>query len=403
MQSSVDARRSTSASTDRQCGAAVFILFWPVLAPRHELMMRSLATAGWSVRALAWDRGGSRYRPSGAPFDQWTWIEQRFGGWGPAALFSLARLYWKMWTRLRRGAPGEVVVITHLGLLGFTLLTKRRCVYDAMEMFTVDVPLHFPRLLRPAARIAIAATEGFLAARAALITTIDSREGWLERRYRRLGPPVEVFWNVPARADDPVDVVANPFPSDRKVVVYVGGLMPHQGLRIAIEAAARTSLAHPEVLFAFIGALKDDAAEVEQLIQSSGAGGHVTLLDRMGYREMLGYLKFAAVAIAPAQRARTAEHVSRGNGRKFFSYMQAGLPIVAPDFGEIGSLVAEVGCGVRTDTSDPNAIADAVIGLLEDPRLAQQLGRRGREAFENRFNWEADAPRFLAALESVGL
>lgn len=64
----------------------------------------------------------------------------------------------------------------------------------------------------------------------------------------------------------------------------------------------------------------------------------------------------------------------------------AGLPVVTTATGDIAAMVrrGETGCIVPPE--DPLAIAEAVIGLLEDPERAQQLARHAREEAE-RYTW----------------
>ncbi len=81
---------------------------------------------------------------------------------------------------------------------------------------------------------------------------------------------------------------------------------------------------------------------------------------------------------------------------KLFEYMAAGLPVVSVDLPHWREMLAEYADVVMwVDSHDPRAIADAIIYLLDHPDEAEARGRRGREAVETRFNWEAESQKLL--------
>ena len=83
-----------------------------------------------------------------------------------------------------------------------------------------------------------------------------------------------------------------------------------------------------------------------------------------------------------------------------FDYMLAGLPVIAPDFApEIAFILRESGAGVLLDTGDVDALSSAMQKLIEDPAAAAEIGRRGQQAVYDRYNWEADADKLVAAYE----
>ena len=65
--------------------------------------------------------------------------------------------------------------------------------------------------------------------------------------------------------------------------------------------------------------------------------------------------------------------------------MAAGRPIVVTDVGENAAIVEGGSCGRVVPPRDPQAIADAVCGLLSRPEEAAAMGGRARARFEDRF------------------
>jgi glycosyltransferase involved in cell wall biosynthesis len=82
---------------------------------------------------------------------------------------------------------------------------------------------------------------------------------------------------------------------------------------------------------------------------------------------------------------------------KVFDYMAAGRPVLLAIDGVIRDLVEGARAGVFVRPGNPDAMADAILELQADPKLAGEMGRRGREAIEQEFA-RAD---LAAAMESA--
>lgn len=89
---------------------------------------------------------------------------------------------------------------------------------------------------------------------------------------------------------------------------------------------------------------------------------------------MLAHLHYAKIGLALHQNEHIYPYVSAGNGRKLFSYMQAGIAIIAPKFGEIGKSVADAKCGVLINSEDVKEVANTIIQLLSDPQEMREVG-----------------------------
>jgi glycosyltransferase involved in cell wall biosynthesis len=77
--------------------------------------------------------------------------------------------------------------------------------------------------------------------------------------------------------------------------------------------------------------------------------------------------------------------------------MAAGAPVVATNVSGIPELVQDEVNGLLIEPEDPHALADALIRLHEDPKLARRLTANARHTVHDRFDGERLA-RDLAAL-----
>ena len=61
-------------------------------------------------------------------------------------------------------------------------------------------------------------------------------------------------------------------------------------------------------------------------------------------------------------------------------------PVVATDVGGMREVVSDGVSGILVPPGEITAIADALIGLLEDPQLGARMGKAGRTLVQDRFD-----------------
>lgn len=84
---------------------------------------------------------------------------------------------------------------------------------------------------------------------------------------------------------------------------------------------------------------------------------------------------------------------------RLFEYMAAGLAILAPSYSpEIVKILEAEDVGLSADFERPSEIADAIAWCVENPEQVAAMGERARRAYRERYTWEHEAERLLAAM-----
>lgn len=86
---------------------------------------------------------------------------------------------------------------------------------------------------------------------------------------------------------------------------------------------------------------------------------------------------------------------------KLYEYMAAGLPVIASDFPFWRKIIESVGCGLLADPLNPRSVADQIQWILTHPKEAEEMGKRGLAAVQDRFNWNLEIPNLLRVYEEV--
>ena len=81
--------------------------------------------------------------------------------------------------------------------------------------------------------------------------------------------------------------------------------------------------------------------------------------------ELLDWVASADIVAMPIQPSTLNHRLTTPN--KLFEAMAVGVPVVASDLPGMAPIVAETGCGVVCDPTDPAAIADAIRSIFGLP------------------------------------
>jgi len=89
--------------------------------------------------------------------------------------------------------------------------------------------------------------------------------------------------------------------------------------------------------------------------------------------------------------------LQEGFGIAFLEAMAAGLPVVAGSAGAVPEVVPDGTAGLLVDPTDPAALAEALVNLLDDRAVARRMGETGAAHVEG-YDWSQVARRFIAAV-----
>lgn len=150
------------------------------------------------------------------------------------------------------------------------------------------------------------------------------------------------------------------------MLASVGRLRPVKGFGDLLTAFAEVLRTHPGAALVIAGAGAMEA-ELRARIDSLGLRGHAHLL---GIRDDVPRLLAAADAYVCSSHRE-------GLPLSLLEAMEAGLPVVATDVGDVRSVVVE-GTGLIVPPRDPRAMAHALRQLLDDPERLRALGASAR-------------------------
>lgn len=199
--------------------------------------------------------------------------------------------------------------------------------------------------------------------------------------------PVEVIWSgVPIRP-------LRPPLSSPPTVAFAGRLVREKGAEVLVRAFAKVVKKIPQarLLLAGEGPERD---RLKRLIAGLGFSSSVSMLGHLPRPQMERYFASAWVQAVPSRWEEPF-------GLVVAEAMMRGTAVVASASGGLTEIVQDGKTGFLVPSGDGDALAEALLTLLRDSALAEQMGNAGREVALAQFREATFVDKFVPLYEML--
>ncbi len=270
-------------------------------------------------------------------------------------------------------------------------LLGKEAIYESHEDFPKDIlgKPYLPRWARPIisglARLFESAVAPFLSA--VIVPSEECSPHIASKVILHNYPPLEY---IPSDAKSKRrQAPISPF------VVHCGTITRMRGAREMLESVAMVA-GRTHIRLRLLGPVEDEGLRSE--ILSYEKRGLVEYLGEVPHRDVFEHCSGATAGLLLYHPAPMHDVLCP---LKLFELMACEVPAIAPDSPLFRKLVRDQGCGLVVDPLNVPQIADAIIYLLEHPREAEGMGRRGRKLAEEKYNWESESKKLLLLYERL--
>jgi glycosyltransferase involved in cell wall biosynthesis len=174
-------------------------------------------------------------------------------------------------------------------------------------------------------------------------------------------------------------------PEDAPVVSISGALRATKGHALAIAAWHSVLSRVPEARLLIVGD-GPERATLRRQIERAGLQHRVVLAGRIDdERERVDIVRASDIALLPSYGEALPMALIEASA--------CARPVIATDVGGVREVVSDGVSGILVPPGEIPAIADALIGLLEDPQLGAPMGKAGRTLVQDRFDMHGWARR----------
>ncbi|GAB5456391.1 MAG: glycosyltransferase family 4 protein [Henriciella sp.] len=168
-----------------------------------------------------------------------------------------------------------------------------------------------------------------------------------------------------------------------KLVTTASADTPLKGLHILVEAYHKLLNTHPELELVVIGKLRKGQAR--RAILDLGLKDRVVFKSDLTREELANEFRSATVAVTPS--------LYEGFGLPAAEAMSCGTPVIVTDGGALPEVAGDA--GIIVPKGDPNALAEAIDGLISNPERRSQVAEACLKRARTHFNWDSIAPKYL--------
>ncbi len=189
-------------------------------------------------------------------------------------------------------------------------------------------------------------------------------------------------------------------PVNPPVIGFLSKLSPSLGLDTLIDAfiVLKQDPAFRNIKLRATGGMTGDdrpfLKRMRKRLSGLGFADDVEFLPEFGKTERLEFLRSLTVMCVPVPHGEAF-------GTFQIEAMAAGVPVVQPEVGAFPEVIALTEGGVTYEANTPEALAQALRGVLADSCAARALGMRGRQGVREHFSLDRMARRMLSVYDEL--
>jgi len=191
-------------------------------------------------------------------------------------------------------------------------------------------------------------------------------------------------------------------PDRNRNILFAGRIEPLKGIDTLLQAMALIQERHPEVVrnvcVAIIGGdpwsddPDDEMARLQSLRQELDIHDLVTFLGSKDQKVLPFYYAAAEMVVMPSHY--------ESFGLVALEAMATGTPVIASEVGGLACLVKDGETGFHVPSRDPEALAERIFALLNDPGCQREMGRQAHLSAQ-KYAWHNIADRIIELYKNV--
>lgn len=184
------------------------------------------------------------------------------------------------------------------------------------------------------------------------------------------------------------------------LILSVGRLVHRKGQDKLITAMPKILAKRSDAKLLIIGQ-GPRKAKLDSLIAKYGIEDSVIFLGSIAYADLPKYLNAADLFVMPS-RSRLMGLEVEGLGIVYLEASACALPVIAGSSGGAPDALLDGRTGYVVDGLDIDQIANRVLSLIDNPKLAEEMGNAGRSWVESNWSWDIWSTAFNELLEVSG-
>ena len=181
--------------------------------------------------------------------------------------------------------------------------------------------------------------------------------------------------------------------SDKRILLFFSRINFKKGLDILARAFGEVAQKKDDVYLVLAGPDNEGyVAKVKTWLQQEKTLGRSIFTGMLFGEDKLPVLRDSDIFVLPSY--------TENFGNAVVEAMACGLPVIISNKVNIWRDVIEVNAGFVTDC-DSHQVAEAILKLLDEPKLGREMGKRGKKLVEEKYTWPKAAKQMIEIYEEI--
>ncbi len=194
----------------------------------------------------------------------------------------------------------------------------------------------------------------------------------------------------------PVDLVGKHDIYDKKIILTVARLDRYKGQDMIIKALPEVLKIHPDIVYLIVGKGPQNN-ELKKLVRDSGLDSSVRFAGFVPDEKLPEYYNLCDVFIMVPRQVRGDYE---GFGLTYLEANACGKPVIGSRTGGVPEAIIEGKTGFIVDPDSVEEISSALITMLSEKQLADNIGNTGKIRIEKELSWDLVAGRMWSIMQS---
>jgi len=171
-------------------------------------------------------------------------------------------------------------------------------------------------------------------------------------------------------------------PENSKIILFVGAMNrghTHKGVDVLLKAF---SMIKDEDTYLVLAGTGDMIPDYKRISESLGIINRTLFTGFIDEETLIDLYRASDMLVLPTL------NIAEGFGMVLIEANACGKPVIGSRVGGIKYVIRDGETGLLVPPGDPEALADAIRRLIEDPEKAEVMGQNGRKMVEKNYTWE---------------
>jgi glycosyltransferase involved in cell wall biosynthesis len=172
----------------------------------------------------------------------------------------------------------------------------------------------------------------------------------------------------------------------KQAVLFVGRLIPRKGLNFLVEAAKTVVKENADTAFVIVGngPLR---SKLKSRLETLGLSKNFLFIGDVKENVLVSVFNRADVFVLPS--------IQEGQGIVLLEAQSSAKPVVAFNVGGVQEAIANGKSGLLVEKGNSSELAEAIVKLLSNQSLRENMGAEGRKFVLRNFTWDLCAEKML--------